>query len=77
MMQDNVLGTEKISKLFIKFSIPAILSLTIAGVQTMVDGIFLGNFVGTNAMASVSAIYAVNDWDELNHWNWWSKLYWA
>ena len=54
MMQDNVLGTEKISKLFIKFSIPAILSLTIAGVQTMVDGIFLGNFVGTNAMASVN-----------------------
>ena len=54
MMQDNVLGTEKISKLFIKFSIPAILSLTIAGAQTMVDGIFLGNFVGTNAMASVN-----------------------
>lgn len=54
MMQDNVLGTEKISKLFIKFSIPAILSLTIAGVQTIVDGIFLGNFVGTNAMASVN-----------------------
>lgn len=53
-MQDNTLGTEKISKLFIKFSIPAILSLTIAGVQTMVDGIFLGNFVGTNAMASVN-----------------------
>lgn len=54
MMQDNLLGTEKISKLFIKFSIPAILSLTIAGVQTMVDGVFLGNFVGTNAMASVN-----------------------
>lgn len=54
MMQENILGNEKISKLFIKFSIPAILSLTIAGVQTMVDGIFLGNFVGTNAMASVN-----------------------
>ena len=54
MMQENILGTEKISNLFIKFSIPAILSLTIAGVQTMVDGIFLGNFVGTNAMASVN-----------------------
>ncbi len=54
MMQDNLLGTEKISKLFIKFSIPAILSLTIAGVQTMVDGVFLGNFVGTNAMASIN-----------------------
>ena len=54
MMQDNILGTEKISKLFLKFSIPAILSLTITGVQSMIDGVFLGNFVGTNAMASVN-----------------------
>lgn len=54
MIRDNILETEKISKLFIKFSIPAILSLTIAGIQTMVDGVFLGNFVGTNAMASVN-----------------------
>ena len=54
MMQDNILGTEKISRLFLKFSIPAILSLTITGVQSMIDGVFLGNFVGTNAMASVN-----------------------
>ncbi|MDB1768669.1 hypothetical protein, partial [Eggerthella lenta] len=53
----NILETEKISKLFIKFSIPAILSLTIAGIQTMVDGVFLGNFVGTNAMASVNRFF--------------------
>ena len=39
MIRDNILETEKISKLFIKFSIPAILSLTIAGIQTMVDGV--------------------------------------
>lgn len=53
-MIENILGTEKISKLFIKFSIPAIISMVIAGVQTIIDGIFLGNFVGQNALASVN-----------------------
>lgn len=53
-MKDNILGTEKISKLFIKFSIPAIIAMIISGVQTIIDGIFLGNFVGPNAMASIS-----------------------
>ncbi|MPQ44457.1 MATE family efflux transporter [Clostridium tarantellae] len=53
-MEENILGREKISKLFIKFSIPAIIAMLISGVQTIIDGIFLGNFVGSNAMASIS-----------------------
>ncbi|KAJ52660.1 putative MATE family efflux protein [Clostridium tetanomorphum] len=55
-MRENILGTEKISRLFIKFSIPAIISMVIAGIQTIIDGIFLGNFVGQNALASVNII---------------------
>ncbi|WP_099189663.1 MATE family efflux transporter [Tepidibacter mesophilus] len=55
-MNENILGTEKISKLFIKFSIPAIISMVIAGAQTIIDGIFLGNFVGSNALASVNIV---------------------
>ncbi|MEJ8552763.1 MATE family efflux transporter [Tepidibacter sp. Z1-5] len=55
-MNENILGTEKISKLFIKFSIPAIISMVIAGAQTIIDGIFLGNFVGQNALASVNIV---------------------
>ncbi|QZY56185.1 MATE family efflux transporter [Crassaminicella profunda] len=55
-MSENILGTEKISKLFIQFSIPAIISMVIAGVQTIIDGIFLGNFVGQNALASVNIV---------------------
>lgn len=56
MEKSNILGTEKISKLFVKFSIPAIISMVIAGMQTMIDGMFLGNFVGSNAMASVNLV---------------------
>ncbi|WFD10249.1 MATE family efflux transporter [Tepidibacter hydrothermalis] len=55
-MSENILGTEKISKLFIKFSIPAMISMVIAGIQPIIDGIFLGNFVGPNAMASVNIV---------------------
>lgn len=53
-MEKNILGTSKISKLFIKFSIPAVIAMVIAGMQTVVDGIFVGNFIGSNAMASIS-----------------------
>lgn len=53
-MTENILGTEKISKLFLKFSIPAIIAMLISGMQTVVDGIFVGNFIGSNAMASIS-----------------------
>lgn len=67
MIQGNILGTEKISKLFVKFSFPAILSLTIRGIQTMVDGIFLGNFVGTNASVNIAAplIRLMNQYNQL------------
>ncbi|PAB56205.1 MATE family efflux transporter [Anaeromicrobium sediminis] len=55
-MNKNILGTGEISKLFIKYSIPAIISMIIAGAQTIIDGIFLGNFVGQNALASVNMV---------------------
>jgi putative MATE family efflux protein len=53
-MSEKLLGTEKISTLFIKYSIPAIISMVIAGIQPIIDGIFLGNIEGTNALASVN-----------------------
>lgn len=53
-MNNNVLGTEKIQKLFIKYSIPAIISMLILGTQSIIDGLFVGNYVGENAMASVN-----------------------
>ncbi len=55
-MKKNILGTEKTNKLFVKFAIPAVLSMLISGTQSMIDGIFLGTFVGTHAMASVTMV---------------------
>lgn len=59
-MQNNILGKEKILNLFIKFTVPAIIAMLINGMQTIIDGIFLGNFVGPNAMASVNLVQPFN-----------------
>lgn len=53
-MKENNLGTEKIWKLFVTVVIPSMLAMVIIGIQGMVDGLFLGNFVSSNAMASVN-----------------------
>ena len=53
-MQENQLMTERVSTLCLKFCIPAVISMAIAGMQTMVDGLFVGNVIGSDAMASVN-----------------------
>lgn len=53
-MEENILAKEKIPKLFMFYSIPAIVSMLIVGTQSIIDGIFVGNFVGELAMASVN-----------------------
>ena len=52
--KENILGRGNITKLFIKYSIPAIISMVIAGMQIIIDGLSVGNFVGENALASVN-----------------------
>lgn len=49
-----MLANGKISSLFIKFGIPGVLGLLLIGFQPMVDGIFLINFVGPEALAGVN-----------------------
>ena len=52
--EEKLLATGKISYLFRKFGIPAIIGLLCIGFQPMVDGLFLGNFVGPDALAAVN-----------------------
>lgn len=39
----NILGTEKLSKLMFKFSVPCVLSLLVSALYNIVDQIFIGN----------------------------------
>ena len=46
-------GTEKLSKLMLKFSIPCVLSLLVSALYNIVDQIFIGNSeLSTGAMTA-------------------------
>ncbi|MBP2100223.1 MATE family efflux transporter [Enterococcus rivorum] len=52
----NPLGTEKISKLLIKFSVPAIIGMLVNALYNVVDRIFIGNApgLGANGLAGIT-----------------------
>ncbi len=52
--EENILAIESISKLMVKYCLPAVLAMIIIGIQGMIDGMFVGNFIGPNALASVN-----------------------
>lgn len=53
-MKENMILEGNISNIFIKFCVPAVISMTITGIQTIIDGMFVGKILGPNAMASVN-----------------------
>ncbi len=53
-MRENILGKENITILFLKYSIPTIAAMLFLGLNTIVDGLFVGNYVGASALASVN-----------------------
>lgn len=53
------LGTEKISKLLLTFSIPCIISMLINSVYNIVDQIFIGQGVGTIGNAATNVIFPI------------------
>ena len=48
------INNESINKTFFKFAIPSIVGLLIVSMQTMIDGIFVGNFVGPRGLAAIN-----------------------
>lgn len=55
-MSEKILGTEKITTLFRRYAVPAIIAMVISGIQPIIDGVFLGKIEGTNALASVNLV---------------------
>lgn len=53
-MSNLNLSTESINKMFFKFAIPSIVGLLIVSMQTMIDGIFVANFVGARGLAAIN-----------------------
>lgn len=59
MEQTNPLGTEKISKLVLKFSIPAIVGMMVNALYNIVDRIYIGNSpeLGANGLAGITIAF--------------------
>ena len=59
-MSTNILGTQPIPKLILKFSIPAIISLLVNAVYNMVDQIFIGWDIGLLGIAATNVAFPLN-----------------
>ena len=56
----NSFATGKLFPMILKFSIPAAISLLISAIYNIVDRIFVGNFVGTSALAGLSICFPLS-----------------
>ena len=59
MAQSKTLGSEKISSLLIKQSIPAALGVLVLSIYNLVDTIFVGNYVGPLGIAAVTVVMPI------------------
>ncbi len=57
MQTENKLGTEKISRLLLQFSVPTVMTLMVNCLYNIVDQIFIGRAVGITGMAATNAAF--------------------
>lgn len=50
----HILGTEKIGKLLLQYSIPAIIGMTLTSLYNIIDSVFIGHGVGAIAIAGLA-----------------------
>ena len=55
--EENILGTEKIGKLMLKFSIPSIISMVVNALYNIVDQIFIGRGVGYLGNGATNVVF--------------------
>lgn len=53
-MKDNIFERQSTTKTFFKFALPSVVGFLIASVQLMIDGIFVGIFVGPRGLAAIN-----------------------
>lgn len=54
--REKLLLTSEIPQLFVKFALPGVAGLLFLGIQSVIDGVVVGHYVGANALASVNLI---------------------
>lgn len=57
MNNPHILGTERIGKLLVQYSIPAIIGMTITSLYNIIDSIFIGHGVGAMGIAGLAITF--------------------
>lgn len=57
MNDPHILGTERIGKLLLQYSIPAIIAMTITSLYNIIDSIFIGHGVGPMGIAGLAITF--------------------
>jgi putative MATE family efflux protein len=57
MTDESEMRSASIGKLFLKFVFPATIGLIVAGIQGVIDGVFIGNAVGSQGLAAVTLAF--------------------
>ncbi len=58
-MDSDILGKEKIGKLLFKLSIPSTIAMFVNGLYNVVDTIFIGRGVGSDAIAAITVAFPI------------------
>lgn len=59
IISDKELRTGNIWTLFRRFTFPAIAGIIIAGIQAIIDGLFIGNCAGSQGLAAVTLVFPI------------------
>lgn len=60
MEHSNVLGSEPVGKLLIKQSVPAAIGFLVMSINSIVDTIFVGHFVGSGGIAAIAVVMPIS-----------------
>lgn len=58
-MNQELFGTSPPKKLFIKLTIPSLISMLFSSIYMMVDGMFVGTLIGSKALASINLVFPI------------------
>lgn len=58
-INDRIFEKEKIGKLLFRFALPAIISLLVQELYAMVDTVYVGRFIGSDAIAALTVTFPV------------------
>jgi putative MATE family efflux protein len=58
-IDDRIFEKEKIGKLLLRFALPAIISLLVQELYAMVDTVYVGRFIGSDAIAALTVAFPI------------------